>query len=335
MMGTNSTSVDNPVNQIAALLTGEPEVKEKVAAVEEQPIQQDEDTADENQETVESLEATPETVDENQETVEDEAEQIETLNNLANDLEIDIEDMYALNLNLSNDENMTLGGLKDFYETNRDIEALRQDLTTQKENLQADADTMRSTPQVSNELLQARAQVLSIQDQYNRTDWDGLRADNPGNYAATMQDFQQQFAIAKDNEAVAEQGVDAHQKQARQLQLDRLFEAMPELKDDKVRQEAAASVNKFASRYGFSASDVDNIEDSRLMRLLIDASRITSAQSTAKEKLEKVAPQGNKTSASRPVPSSRKASLKRLTEKAKASGDRRDQTNAVAALLNS
>lgn len=337
-MGTTSTSVENPVNQIAELLSDVPAIVAEVPQVEAvaellTPEEPDETTdADENQEdTVESLEQSED--GENHDEVSD--EQIETLNNLADDLEIDIEDMYALNLNLSNDEHMTLGGLKDFYEANSDITVLREELKQQKEALQVDAETVKEIPQISNELLQARAQVMSIQDQYNRTDWDALRAENPGNYAALMQDFQQQFNIAKDNERIATETVDKHQVQARKLQRDRLLEAMPELKDDKVRQEAQTAVATLAQRYGFTDTDVGNIEDSRLMRLLIDAARLTTAQSTAKNKQVKTIPQAGKTSASRPVVSSRKASLKRLTEKARQTGDSRDRVHAIAALLDS
>lgn len=333
-MTTSSTSVENPVNQIAALLGGSDESQpEQVESVAE--LLNDDDNG-ENQEPSESLktvEDAPEMEATDENPVEDD-EVVDTLNNLADELEIDIADMYALNLNLSNDESISLGGLKDFYESNKDIETERTKVKELELALQSEAESVKQTPQLSNELLQARAQVMSIQDQYNRTDWNALRAKDQGAYAALQQDFQLQFNIAKQNEADATTKVDTHLNQARQLQQDRLFDAMPELKDESVRVETAKAVTEFAGRYGFTPQDVDQIEDSRLMRLLIEASKVTKAQTTAKEKLQNKPPQANRPAASRPVPTSRAAALKRLTEKAKTSGQRKDQTAAVAALLS-
>jgi hypothetical protein len=77
---------------------------------------------------------------------------------------------------------------------------------------------------------------------------------------------------------------------------------------------------------------LDNVEDARLMRLLIEASRSDKAKLTAKDKKVENIPTASKPSASRPIPG-RKAALKRLTEKAKQSGDLRDKTRAIAALI--
>lgn len=344
MMGTSSTSVDNPVNAIASMLTDisneqlgvEPEkIEAKVEEVEEKIETPDEEIQESASQSLEEDAPEMDAADEDPATPDE--EDVDTLNNLAETLDVPVADLYALNVNLAEGDPMTLGGLKDFYETNKDIDDQRQTLKQREEDLDTQASENEMVPKISNELMQARAQVLSIQDQYNRTDWETLRQTDPGNYAALQQDFRTHFDVAKAAEATANDTVNTHRKQAAQLQQERLFEAMPHLKDTKVRAQALTTVNTFAAKYGFTAKEVDNIEDSRLIRLLIDASAFTTAKETVKAKMEDKTPLANKTAPGKSAPTSsmnRKSTLKRLTERAKASGDRRDQTSAVAALLN-
>ena len=335
-MTSSSTNAENPVNQIASLLSGvdnAPQKKEETQeAVEEQ--QETVETSDESQSQEESL---AEEVEQSAESSEEE-QGINTLNNLAEELDIEISDMYALNVNLSRGANLpdggslSLGELKTFYESNADIDGLRADVTKREQDLQTRSDEIQEVPQVSNELMQARAQVLAIQDQYNRTDWQGLRHSNPAEYSALQSDFRTQFEIAKNNETTATQAVETHLVESRRQQQERLFEAMPELKDDKVRAQVESDVNTFASKFGFTQNDLAKVEDSRLMRLLIAASKSDVAKHTAKEKQEQRLPVSNSPSARKPLPG-RKAALKRLTEKARASGQIKDQANAVHELL--
>ena len=337
-MTSSSTSVENPVNQIASLLSGADNAPQKKQETEESvETAQDEnlEVSDESQPQEESL--APE-AEEAEETQLEESDDIETINNLAEELDVPIEDMYALNLNLATSKNLpeggaiTLGELKSFYESNVDITELREGLTKREQDLQTRSDELSEAPQVSNELMQARAQVLAIQDQYNRTDWQGLRHTNPAEYSALQSDFRTQFEMAKNSETLASQAVETHLVESRRQQQDRLFEAMPELKDEKVRAQVDAQVQAYAGKFGFTANDLAKVEDSRLMRLLITASKSEVAKSTAKEKQETKIPTSNRPAARKALPG-RKAALKRLTEKARATGQVKDQTNAVHELL--
>ena len=336
-MVSSSTSVDNPVNQIANLLSGDaPQKKEETL----EPVEKQDESleSDESQPQEAKAESLAEVEEESAESSEEEG--INSLNNLAEELDIEISDMYALNVNLSRGVNLpdggslSLGELKTFYEKNADIDNLREDITKRETDLQTRSDEVQAVPQVSNELMQARAQVLSIQDSYNRTDWQGIRHSNPAEYAALQSDFRTQFEMAKSNETQATQAVETHLTQTRLQQQERLLEAMPELKDEKVRAQVEVDVQKFAGKYGFTANDIAKVEDSRLMRLLIEASKSETAKHTAIEKQDKRLPTSNSPSARKPLPG-RKAALKRLTEKARASGQIVDQAAAVAQLLKS
>jgi hypothetical protein len=246
--------------------------------------------------------------------------------------------MYALNFKLSTSKNLpdggaiTLGELKSFYEDNIDIDSLRDGIKTREQELQTKTTELSEVPQVSNELLQARAQVLSIQDAYNRTDWQGLRHTNQGEYAALQSDFRTQFELAKNNETLATQNVETHQAESRRQQQERLFESHPELKDETVRAQTEAAIQKYAGKFGFTPDDVGKINDSRLMRLLISASKAEVAKATAKVKQEDNTPVSAKSASRKPLPG-RKAALKRLTEKARATGQIKDQAAAVAEMM--
>ena len=336
-MTSSSTSVENPVNKIANLLGAVDNAEQKKQETEETVETQEEtlEVSDESQPQEESL---AEEVEEQSAESSEEEQGIESLNNLAEELEIEISDMYALNVNLSRGANLpdggaiSLGELKTFYEANADIDSLRDEIKTREQELQTKTTELSEVPQVSNELMQARAQVLAIQDAYNRTDWQGLRHNNQGEYAALQSDFRTQFEIAKNNETLALQTVETHQKENRRQQQERLFEAHPELKDEKVRAVAETAIVDYASKFGFTPDDVGKIEDSRLMRLLISASKADGAKVTAKAKQEDKTPVTAKTAARKPLPG-RKASLKRLTEKARATGMNQDKANAVAELF--
>ena len=332
---TDSTNVVNPVKEIASLLAGDAEQpkKETLEADKEQ-----EETLEVNDESQPQDESLAEEVEEESTESLDEEGNIDTINNLAEELDIAIEDMYALNVKLSRGENLpeggakTLGELKTFYEQNADIDSLREDIKNRETELTTQSETVSKAPQISNELMQARAQVLAIQDAYNRTDWQGLRHSNPAEYSALQSDYRMQFEAASAREAEVTKTVEEHVTESRRQQQNRLFEAMPELKDEETRIKVGADVKAFASKYGFTQKDLDNVEDSRLMRLLIEASRSDKAKSTVKDKKIENTPKSSKPSASRPIPG-RKAALKRLTEKAKQSGDIRDKTRAIAALI--
>ncbi len=255
------------------------------------------------------------------------------LSRLLKDMDIEIEDAYEMSLRMPNDEAMTLGELKNFAIDNKDIDSLRADLKQREQDLQVQADQAREVPQVSNELMNARAQVLAINEAYNNTNWDAIRQTNPAEWSAMQTEFQQKFTAAKSRETAAENQVNTQTQQARTYQQERLFESMPELKDEKVRSDLALQVQKMTSDFGIPKNHLESVDDANVMRMLITLSKMYSAKDTVKTKMQDKTPASSKTAPAKPVPSSRKLALKRLTDKAKATGQRKDQINAVSALL--
>ena len=325
----SSTSVESPVSQITSLLSGD------VKHEDENPVTE---TPDED---LEAEEVEGQSSDESPSEPDESQEGIESLNNLADELDVPIEDMYALGLKIPKSEafpdggEVTLGELKDFYTKNVNIDQEREALKQKEQDLQAQSEQVSDVPRISNELLQARAQVLAIQDAYNRTDWNGLRHSNPAEFAALQQDFRTQFDAAKAQEAVTTQQFEDHRAQTQQIQRERLFEVMPELKDEKVLADTVVQVTEYASRYGVTAKEIDAVEDHRVMRMLIDASRseVVKQKVKAKQTEVKKAPVTTKPSVPK-TETGRKAALKRLTERARKTNTVRDKAAAITELLN-
>lgn len=332
------TSVNNPIKEISSLLGDALKDNDK-REPETDSAKEEQETAspDENLEEVES-QSSDESLSEDQDESQDQG--IESLNNLAEELDIPIEDMYALGVKIPKSEafpeggDVSLGELKDFYTKNINIDQERTALKEREQQLEVQAEQVSEVPKISNELLQARAQVLAIQDAYNRTDWAGLRHTNQAEYAALQQDFRSQFEAAKYQESIAAQQFEDHQLQNQKIQQERLFEIMPELKDEKVRADTVTQITAFASKYGITPKEIDTVSDHRIMRLLIDSSRSETAKVKAKSKqVEKKAPKTTKPTVKQSIPG-RKAALKRLTDKAKAArATNRDKAEAIAHLL--
>lgn len=102
----NSTKAENPINQIASLLSETPEVLQTEAARPEEVKRKEHedetlDTPDEDPQDVSQLQT---------EEPEQEIEQV-YFNDVLADIDIDIEDAYEMSLKMPNDESITLGDL--------------------------------------------------------------------------------------------------------------------------------------------------------------------------------------------------------------------------------
>ncbi len=335
-----STQLDN-ISQILAKSAApvEPDT-ELPPLLESEPVGEElkeKEYDDSNTDSLEEPEGTENTDGTNgdDDTGDDSGDSLNSINDFAKELDIPISDMYELEVNFSSGtESATLSTIKDFYEANQDITGLRKNITQQQEDLTTERDLVKAEPAISAEAVQARASMLSLEQQYTAIDWEGLRQRNPGEYAAAQADFRAAYDEANNRINTVTGKVTEHEETARQIEQQKLLTAIPELADKEYREEAANKMIDFAEGYGFTQAEIGAITDSRLLRLLIEASGKSLAAKTGKEKLQnKQAPSGQKPTARQPSQSSRKASLARLTKKAKESNNKQDKVNAISALL--
>jgi len=314
--------MNNPQSAVADILVSALATPEEVTSESQETEQPETESPIEHEDasnTSETLETQPETAEQD----------IETLNNLAEELDIPIEDMYALSLKMPNADNVSLGELKNFYLDNQEAQAKLQ---SERDTLQAEAERLKQTPPVPPELIQAQAQMLAVQQEANSPELEALRHTNPAEWSAKQTELRGRFEIAQQQLSSVSQVVEARRTEFKAAQQQQLFERLPELKDDKVRSETAERLNGFISNYGFTPADLNNVDDSRLMHLIIEASKLYEMKGKASEKRIDTAPKVLKPGQASNISAGKKASLKRLTEKARA-GQTRDKVNAVNALL--
>jgi len=315
--------MDNPQQGVADILNAALASPEEVTTEETQT-----DTTQEI-EPQEPEKATSETL-ENE--VEATSQDIDTLNNLADELDIPIEDMYALNIALPNADPVSLGELKNFYQENRDIAEAKQQLETERSQIQAEAEKLQQTPPIHPEMIQAQATLMMIQQQMRSHELESLRHSNPAEWAAKQTELKNGYEQASYQLNNINQVIEQKETQLRAKQQQELFNKLPELKDDAKRAETAEQLSGFISQFGFTPNDLNYVSDSRLMHMLIEASKLYQMKGNAKGKRIDTAPKVLKPQAVQNSQAGRKASLKRLTEKAR-NGQTKDKVSAVNALL--
>ena len=292
------------------------------------------ETEKDSQETapVETLETQP-AEQANQEAETPTEEDISTLNHLAETLDIPIEDMYALNFNMPNGDPISLGGLKDFYEQNNDLEAARQEIENERAQIQADREKTGEAVPISQEHVEALAGVQVIQNEWNALESSGLKQQDPGRYAAQALEIQNRFnqaqAVLQNIDGIV-QSKRAEKLRVHQMELHKLS---PELKDEPKRVEAVTRVTKMFNHFGVDPSHIGSIEDPKAVHMLLEVSKLFQEKGDIRSKRIDTAPKVLKPQSVRNSEAGKSASLKRLTEKARQSGQRRDQINAVSALL--
>ncbi len=291
---------------------------------EEAPTEVEEPSTSETLETQDSNESPP---------VEEQAD-ISTLNHLAETLEINIEDMYALSLKMPEGTDPTdLGTLKNFYLENKDIDQARQEIESERSKLQADRDKQGQVPPVHQELVQALANKTSVEQEWQALEQSGLRQSNPGEYSAKAVEIQNKYQVALNQLGTVNQEVEGKHQQRLAENQKELHKLVPDLKDEAKREGIAKRVNVMFNHFGVDTSYIGVIEDPRAMQMLIEVSSLFEQKGNYRSKRVDTAPKVLKPQAVKQSQAGKSAALKRLTEKARQSGQRRDQINAVSALL--
>jgi hypothetical protein len=131
--------------------------------------------------------------------------------------------------------------------------------------------------------------------EYQRVDWNALRASNPAEYAALQAEFQQrqgqiqQYIGALNQQAQQQQQV--QQQSMQQLiaqEHERLLNAVPEWRAPETFSKAKETMTKYALSLGFKDAELSQIVDHRYMRVLHDAARYQELQASSPEALKKV-----------------------------------------------
>ncbi len=258
---------------------------------------------------------------------------IDTLNDLASELDTDIADLYALNVKMPDADPKTLGFLKNFYLENQDIGQARQEIEATKSDLEQAKSDLNQTAPIPQEMLLAQARIMQLEQAKLDLDSSGLRMSNPSEYLLQQQNLDKGLNEAKSIMQNIDQIVEAQTNTRKQEEQQKLFGKMPDLKNDEFRESSFKGLTELVQKYGFNESDLEYVLDHRLMHMLLDYANLSQKVGKLKgQKIDK-APKVLKPQSVQNSLAGRKASLKRLTEKARNSNSNRDKASAVNAIL--
>lgn len=266
----------------AAPVEAAPEAPQLEAVEAEQPAEQAEQQ--EQLEQAEQTEELPQAIDETAEAVEEEALEVSSISDLAEHLGVETADLYNVSIPITDAngerKEVSLGEWKDTFQNNERAQRLAQESEALKAELQSQqqqaAEAMERQAQEGAMFLNQVQQTL--QTEFQSVDWDSLRINNPTEWTAKRQEFQerngklqtmrQQAAQAYEQNKTAIS--DQHQKELSQV-IERehraLTTALPSWQNSETRQAEQAELVNYLLDQGYSQQDVDSSYDHRTIVL--------------------------------------------------------------------
>jgi hypothetical protein len=186
----------------------------------------------------------------------------------------------------------------------------------------------------------------SLLSDYTNIDWNRLRVENPGEYAAAVQDYNLRTAeiekvmaaVGEEKTAVTTEQTVEQQKVYQEYlrgQAEKIIENNPTWSKPEVFKKAAKQMQEFIEEsYGFTQVEFDNIQDARILEIVKDAMAYRAGTKIAKTKLEVVKPKFQKSKGTTVKQTSR---LEQLTKTAKSTSGyakRVAEQDAIAELLS-
>ena len=200
------------------------------------------------------------------------------------------------------------------------------ELANQRTAFEQERQAIRTLAQ---QQLQQNQQLGNIAQQmlnhdFNRVDWNALRANNPAEFAALQAEFQQRQQGIQQYMGQIQQQVQ-HEEQQRQQALqqsvaaesERLMNLRPEWRDQAAFAKDRQQMTQYARSLGFQDAELGQIFDHRYMLILHDAARYQALQAATPQALKQVrqAPQmvapGSRTDVN-PREAQRKSVVERL-----------------------
>lgn len=264
-------------------------------------IQADPQTQQQDTQAQQSQQAEPEA----QQAQEDQPEQDNTptyasLNELLTAHKIDPESVMGLHVTTKIDGKETQVPLSDVlksYQLEGHVNNKSIQLSNDRTAFETEQNQFRQAAQQEIQRHQAMgnlAMQMLTQD-YQRIDWNGLRASNPAEFAALQAEFQQRQAQIGQymNNVQAMQAQETERQQAAMQQAlpgenERLIGARPEWRDPKVFTQDREQMTQYARSLGFKDAELSQIYDHRYMLILHDAARYRALQAASPQALKQV-----------------------------------------------
>lgn len=267
----------------------------------------------------------------------DEAEaEINTIAELADAIGWTPEDAYAMKVSMGdNQEAVPLGELKDSYQgAVRDKAALETKVTELQGLVDNAQQGFNQQAQISQQMQEAQANAQAIKLQYTQYNWQEAEANDPGQAALTRQKFNDAYnnAIAQVNQVQAQQT----QQASYQLQQagTKLHQLIPEWNDSEAMKTGQAGIRDLLNTAGYDSNAINTINDPIAISLLNELVMLRKEKASGQEavKLARKAPKVLKGGGFSRATKNDQSNA--LIKKARQTHDKRDEFNAVKALLS-
>jgi hypothetical protein len=255
---------------------------------EEPPEQERQETQEdpEGVEQPEEQEAEPEEAAE----TEDDEPSYASLDEFLTQNELNPEEFKSLNVSVKVDgetRDVPLSDVIKSFQLEGHVNNKSIELSNQRRALEQEQEQFRTAAkqQIERNEHLGNLAVEQLNYEFSQVNWNELRQEDPGQYSALMQDFQnrqnqiQQYMgeIAQQKQ---QQEQESQQKLAENLKQEReqLLDAIPEWRDASKFDEARKSISTYAQNLGFTDAELGQIYDHRILRVLNDAARYQALQ---------------------------------------------------------
>lgn len=244
------------------------------------------------------------------------------------------------------DDSIALSELKNGYQFNKANTQRAQQLAEERKQLEQvkEVVTTEYTKKLQNVNKLTEMLAGKFLEEYNSIDWNRLRAEKPGEYAALLRDYDSRKAelqnvfSALETETTELTASQSQEQQAKyiqhlEVQAKRAIERNPEWKDVEKFKSAMTEMTSFVGEaYGFTPEEFNSVYDARLLDLIKDAMAYRKGSKIAQQKMVNKVPTFQKTGVQAKQPTKLNTLIKKA-QTAKGHQKKGAEIDAVAALL--
>jgi len=291
-------------------------------------------------ETEESADA----VGENEETQDEFAEEeaggeIHNLADLARENEWDVDELYALEVEMPDGaEPVALGKVKDeITNVRRQAATLQQKVQEQSAMLQQAQAAQQQGQQVDQAVMQAQGEVQALNMQAQSVNWQELEKEDPGKAALMRQKFSEAIGVAQQKVGYAEQQSQQRNAYQSQQQLAQgqqyLHQHIPEWNDAGVAKTERQEIAQMLVNEGYNPNDVGRIADPIAVKLARELVSLRKQVAGGRKAAEQVRQSPQKSLRGGKLGNKSLTRERKLTERAKSTGSKNDTLAAARAIL--
>ena len=342
-----AANVGSVEDQIANLLSGEPEQDE----AEQTSVTEDTPADDESDEEQAEADGDDDDSEAEESDSEESEKSLHEYMGLDPDQVVENEETgeFSVVINVNGEKSTaTMREVLAGYQTQKYNTHKSQELSRERKEFEEVAEGKVTEIKQHLELNQALTTKLheQLMAEFNQTDWDNLRNIDPAEYAARKHDAEARFGqlqrvhqeISQMREYQSQQADNERNHYASialQGQAEQMLDNNPTWRDPSVHKKATVEIRTFLENtYNFNDTDMAGISDARAIALIQDAKAYREGRKVAEKRTIK-APKLQK---SKRTSGPKDSKLQKLTRDAKAAtgSNRRDaQDNAIAELLSS